>query len=97
MINDTPAIKENKSLFDIDRYKKKTPAPHARAEQVVKLCELFSEDVKSCFEKWNGATKQLPVSVLYDLRKRAEKNGTPPKRLFIYLMRDWKKKYIKKI
>jgi len=89
-------IKDNKSLFNIERFKKEKAPPHARAEQVVLLCELFGEDVKKNFGKWNGVTRLLPVNTLYELRKQAEKNGTPPKRLFIYLMREWKKKYAKK-
>ena len=96
LINDTPAIKENKKLFDINRFSKEKSAPHPRAEQITLLCELFGEDIKKNYGKWNGVTRLLPVNTLYELRNEAEKTGNPPKRLFIYLVREWKKKYIKK-
>ena len=68
---------------------KKGP-PHERAEQAEKLCKLFGEPVKANIGKWLGVTSKLPVREIYRLRKEAEREGRPPKRLFIYLVRQYK-------
>ncbi len=76
--------------------KGKKPAPHPRAEAVEALCLLFHEPVKKNFGKWNGFTKGIPVSEINRMKQIVAKEGNPPKRLFIYLVREWRKKICKK-
>jgi|TARA_Y100000310_G_scaffold270565_1_gene284486 hypothetical protein len=72
---------------------KERPAPHQRAHEINEICELLGEDRKKNFGKWLGFTKGIPVQDIFVMRNEAYKNGKPPKALFIWLVRDWRKKY----
>ncbi len=85
----------NRDLLSIDRFKKKKPAPHERADMVNQLCELFSETDKKDFGKWLGFTKGIPVPKIYEMLNASRTNGKPPKRLFIWLVREYRKSKIK--